>query len=348
MFFLSLGLPGVTVASLYHAVASTDPLLSAAEYYYDHQDYRQALRLYQEVLKHQPGSLSAVIKVSELKLMYDTRQSARDVLLQFIATQNSLLSADSRRALRDKVENIASLFVTDDGQTSFLQAMVEIKDKGCSGAIPLLNQAMQQEPGNAKVLREKAHCERQLGAYRPFHETLKLAVESDPFDPQLADSLSEADIYYEEFNKVIERYRLAPELLRSTRGRIALAIALEGTGARTEALTRLQALVSDQKPVVVHPVVWFVLGRLFAHLPEGGSESRLYLERFLASAVRPEPSASQGMLTSAVVKAPAISAGAVISRETLPRDCLIDGWDPYRTEDKILAARKILEELRNK
>jgi hypothetical protein len=165
------------------------------------------------------------------------------------------------------------------------------------------------------VLREKAKCERAMGVYERFFETLRLAYENDPFDTEIRGNLAEAYVYYGEAAKAITLIRHDPSRPPSVREQVALAVSLVETGALAEARPVLQRLMGDGLQRPVSPVVLLALGKVFAARPDGAAEASSYLERFVAVAARPE-------------------------------NTLVDGWDPYRSQEKLDGARKLLATLK--
>jgi tetratricopeptide (TPR) repeat protein len=299
------------------AAVPADSLAIAAEYYFSRQDYPQALSLWSEVLKRKPDSVSALMRVAELKLLFGGRLASRDVLLGFLNSHGSSLPAESRLALRLKLGSLQSTFVTDEGQSLFLRALPKAQRQECAAALPLLTQAVGLEGGNLKVLHEKARCEKKLGLYPRLYETLKLAFDSDPFDVETRESLLETEIYFAEMANVVTSARRDPEAVLNARERTALAVALFETGAEAEALPLLQALVESEKTTSGSPILLYTLGRLFSGRSGGSGEAVSYLERFLSLAARPE-------------------------------NTLIDGWDPYRCAEKLEPAHKLLASLKVK
>jgi tetratricopeptide (TPR) repeat protein len=311
-----LFLTGFLVGRSLFALAPSDSLSIAAEYYFSRQDYNQSLALWSEVLKRRPDNLSAVYRVAELKLMFQGRVASRDVILGFLAGAGRNLNSDARRDIKLKLGELQSTFVTDDGQSVFLRALPKIRHGDCQGAMALLVQAAGAEGGNLRVLQEKARCEKTLGLYERFYESLRAAFDSDPFDESVRENLFEAYVYNGEMAKVIAMAKEGDSTL-SLRERIAYAVALTESGAEAAALPILQNTIEQEKLTGVPPIVLYALGKAFAAKPDGLAEATSYLERFLGAAARPE-------------------------------NTLINGWDPYRSAEKLEQAKKMLSSLKTK
>jgi len=306
MVFLLLG------SVVFAAPAPTkDPMSRAAEYYFSRHDYRQSFQLWADVLKREPQSMEAAFRVAELKLMFEGRGAARSVLKQFLETNGELLSVDAKKQVQGKLSILANTFVSDEGQSNFFPALPRVARKDCAGAMPLLNQAIYFEKGNVRILKERAKCEKILGTYDKYYETLKLAYDNNPYDSDVVENLMEAHVYFLQYHKVLEMAHPKEEAFRSLRSRRALAYALFQTGANSQALAQFQGLMEAARASSVHPITLYALGKLFAARLGGAGEAVPFLERFLVASTRPELA-------------------------------LIDGWDPYHSADKLTEAQQIL------
>ena len=288
-----------------------DPFSLSAEYYYSKYDYKQAYQLWGEVLNRQPSNLHALFRVCEMKVLFEGRMSCRDLALKFLETQGPTLGGEGRRSVREKIDEVSKVFLTDRGQSFFLQALAKTRKKDCNSAFPLLTQAASLEKGNVRILKEKLRCEKSSSLLDAFYETTKLAYESDPYDSEVAENLIELYIYHQEFDKIVALQKRDVDAPRSPRQRLAAAVAQYEKGNLKESLAGLQAILDQEKPGNIHPEVWFTIGRIYAKKPELASEASTYLERFLSSMTRPEK-------------------------------LLIDGWDPYRAGEQGAEAKKLL------
>ena len=295
--------------------ASPDPVATAAEFYYCKQSYRQALQLWRKVLVREPTNLGAALRVAELTLLFEGRGPEKDFLLKFYSTTQAQLGVVARETLENRFGALQGMFLTDEGQSDYLQALSHARYNDCSGAAAFLAQAAQLEPGNIKVLREKAACERKLGSYNTLYETLDLAVDTYPFDSRVVDNFVETDSYFGQYAKVLGFLQKYPEMRSSMRASTAYAVALAETGD-VSAVRSLQAFIAQEKSAGVHPVVLFELGKLLASRPDSAGEATLYLERFGLAAAHPE-------------------------------NTTIESWDPYRCAEKKDEAARLLATLKH-
>src|SRR5208283_2885714 len=99
--------------ALLFAVPSSpeSPLATAAEYYFSRQDYTQALGLWSEVLRRQPDSVDAALRVAELKMLSQGRQAASQTILSFMEAKGGLLSAEDRQRVTQRLGELQSTFL---------------------------------------------------------------------------------------------------------------------------------------------------------------------------------------------------------------------------------------------
>jgi tetratricopeptide (TPR) repeat protein len=258
----------------------------------------------------QPDSVPALFRLSELRLLYEGRQAVTQGVLDFLDTHAALLTREARLAIHEKLGELQSVFLTDDGQSDFFQGLAHARHADCARGLTFLSQAASLEKGNLRVLREKAQCERKLQAYDRAHATLKLAYQLDPFDAEVIDSLSDAYLFSGEYQKVLELFRSDAEPPHSRKQKTAQAIALYRSGATAPAMILLQALAEE--PAGVAPIVFFALGKSMAERPGHAAEAQRFLERFV-TLVSPAPD-------------PAL-------------------WDPYRTREALPEAQSLLAAL---
>lgn len=294
------------------ASSVSDSAASTAEYYYSRNDYAQALSLWSEILRQKPDNLLAVIRVAELKLMFEGREASRQTILAFMSRPDGTLSSKERSQLREKSRSLQQLFLTDEGQTLYIQALAKIKEKDCAGALPLLGRAMTSEKGNLKVLLQKARCERSLALPKELQQTLKLAQESDPFDEEIADELAETLIYFGEYEAALSLLKTSAAQSPTLRHRVAHGVALMAAGQPEKAVPQFQRLVEQESRNGVPAVVYYVLGVALSKGTDTSAEAVFFLKRFLSS---------------------------------LSKESVSAGWDPYRCQEKIEQVNKLLASL---
>lgn len=311
---VSLLFLGMSLAAFVHAAPVPASTEGSAEYYYARQDYQQALPLYLQILNLQPENVSVLSRVCEMKLLLEGRNSCFEILqAKFVSPWGK--TPEGRKALSDNWDRFSSVFVTDDGQTAYLVGMVRAAAHDWANALPYFDTAASAEPGNLKVLRAKVRAEKGLRRYEAVYSTLEKINAANPFDYSQWDDWLEALYYRRDFERVIAAAKERGDELGSVRSRIAIAASFVESGRYTEALPLLQAVVGREKGVV-HPIVWYSLGKAFAKRPGAITEAIFSLERFNSVMKRPE-------------------------------SVLIEGWDPFHTEELKDDAQKLLTELKN-
>ncbi len=276
--------------------ALVDPLVSAAEYYFSHQDYSQSLQVWNRILKKQPESLTALFRVSGLRLLTEGRGPSRDVILGHYYQNADRLGIETRGRLAQKLEEFQSIFFTDDGQSLYLRALPRMKHDDWQGSLVLLAQAAELEKGALPVLRAKWKCEKELTLYEKYYDTLKRAQDMNPFDEATIEELAEAHVYFRAFDKAVGLFQRNPENLRSVRERVAVGVALSQLGQSADAIQILQAIAD--KETEFHPIVFALLGQLLGARSDAEKVALGYSIRFDTASAN-------------------------------PRRLLIDGWNPY-------------------
>src|SRR3989338_6635447 len=88
----------------------TDSLSRAADYYYFRQDYRQALRLWEEVVKKDLTSISGVLRLADLKLVVEGKRSALASLVDVLQSKSNLVTHSAKSVLTWKLSQVLTLF----------------------------------------------------------------------------------------------------------------------------------------------------------------------------------------------------------------------------------------------
>lgn len=312
-----LGFNFVALLIIPSAVATTAPLV-IAERYYD-QDYAQAIKLLSDTLKLTRNRGDALLRLSELKLMVEGRASVRDLVLQFLESHQKNLSVDLRHKIQNKLSELQRIFLTDQGQSLYLQAVPRLQHDDFQSALSLLEQALQIEKGNTLIFLKKMLCEKKLGFVDRYYETLKRAFELDPFESDIVNELMEAHIY---FSKPSDAVFLATHFLEEgvqpLRMRVAHAIALLDSGTFNRAEAILNSILEKEKNISVPPIVFFALGKIFKSKPNRSLEALAYLERF--------------------VKAVRVLEPMTVAQKS--------AWDPYRLHERVSESEQWIQQLK--
>lgn len=262
---------------------SADSVSVAAEYYFHRHDYRQALQLWNEVYRKEPQNTRALLRLAELKLLVEGRESSRDLILTHLKLKNPGLNFDSRRALKERFVQLQQMFSSDSAQSAYLQAKPKILYKDFAGAILLLNQAIALDKGNPLVLKDRAFCELGLQQFEKYRETVRSAYESNPFDPETVERLMEIETFFRNYQAVLEITKNDTDVLHSWKNRQFHAFALMETRQWNEAISFFRRVV-DEKKQATPAIVFYGLGK---SLSEKGDwlEALTHLERFAQSTV---------------------------------------------------------------
>jgi hypothetical protein len=292
------------------------PSLSiAADYYYSKSDYPQALMLWGEVYKSQQGSVPAMLKVSELELLLKGHEASQKTVLDFLARQRQFISSADWKSIQDYLEKIQTRFVKDESQSLYFQAVSKINLQNFTQALALLNQANSLEKGNLLILEAKADCEKRLGLFNKFYETLKATNEVIVVKTDWVESLLEARYYFKDYAEIVQWFEMQSEQILTPRQKLASGLALIEKGDEKEGGAILLQIKEKQLAKFSRPMLWYGLGRVFKREPYSATLAIRYLERFLGSASNFEPLQAQN-------------------------------WDPYRAKEKVAEANQWLFGLR--
>lgn len=212
-----------------------NPLVSAAEFYYQQNDYPRALAHWEKVLEAEPYNVNAICRVAELGLWIEGRGQVADRFLTVLEKTPLRLPRESRTFLKNKFLELQTRFRSDQAQNLYLQAKHRRQRGDLRGALDLLERASQQDRGQFEVLRERARVERQMGSTDQAHETLRLAMRSYPYDPATVTMLADTLLQQKDYKGAVELFDTTEVALSShnraqqAEARKQLAAAREGT-----------------------------------------------------------------------------------------------------------------------
>lgn len=284
---------------------------------FSRQNYSEALSLWSEALKQQPDSSEVALKVCELKVLLESRPACRNFASDFLSTSGALMGDKARKNFEQRYHSIQSLFLTDEGQSVYLQALARVNRKEVEEALRLFNQAEHFEKGNLKVLKEKAKSELTLGLMDPYFETVRQTYEIDPFDSDAVEALVEIYFFRKQFEKIMQLYAKDPAQFGTIRNKTSYAVALAELD-NVRAMPLLQSILSNSKVVKPPPIVWFQLGKGLAKKSDSERDAVNYLNRFL-----------------------------VMTDDAKDKALSTRKWDPFNVQDKRQEARNILSTLKH-
>jgi tetratricopeptide (TPR) repeat protein len=292
------------------------PSLSvAADYYFSKNDYSQALSLWEEVYKSQPSSVQAMLKVSELELLLKGHEPSQKTVLDFLNHRRQFISTYDWKNIQSQLELTQSRFVKDESQSLYFQAVSKINLGDFSQALALLNQANILEKGNLLILEAKANCEKRLGFFNKFYETLKTANEIAVVKTRWTESLLEAHYHFKDYGEIVKWFEKRSEQGLTPRQKLTSALALIEKGDEKEGRALLLQIQEKQLAEVIRPMLWYGLGRVLMKEPYSAGMVTKHLERFVASASKLEAFQPQN-------------------------------WDPYRLKEKVAEAQIVLADLK--
>lgn len=292
--------------------AAMDSGAQVANYYYSRYAYREALPLWQDVARRQPSDVTAALRVAELKLVLEGRDAACDSLKEFITREARSLSGESLRLVEQRMKELREVFLSDEGQTLYFQALAFVRRQDCVGALPILQQAQVLEKGNARLAREKADCQRSLERYAPYFESLIGLYESNPFAREVQVDLAEASLHFRQPERVVAIFEnRVGDPLRSPKARLLYGVALLEQGKYGSAQVLLEPFVGKGKGRDISPVALFAMGKILAQRSAGRATALQFLDRFVLAA---KPANG--------------------------------GWDPFHIDEKVAESRTLLAELK--
>lgn len=286
-----------------HAANAPVPT-SAAEYYYRHHEYAEALPLWKEVAAREPANLTALLRVAEMTLWLEGRDALVQPFQRFLSQKG--LSPQTRRLARTRLLELQSTFLTDKAQGLFFQAKHRAERGDRAGAKECLNQASELDPGQFPILSLRAELEKEAGEFENYYQSLQAAVKSVPYDSAAVWGLALAHLAFKEPIAAVRALREveAPNTLAR---KTVWAVALADAGQNSQALAVLKPLLVPLPQKGISPVAFFAMAQA---LETAGSkdEAALWYRRFLA--------------------APDILKSL--------------DWDPFRLQDRAAEARKKL------
>lgn len=240
--------------------------VDAAEYYYNRQDFKQALELYSSA--NEPKN---TIKIAELKFLLNGRSAAREVLVSALE-KNRELSPEYRTQLSDKLSVLLESFVSDEGQSEFFRAQTKIRHGDWTSAKILLEAAAGREDGNALVLELKAQCEKELKKTREYTNTLTQLRDLNPFATSVTEKLAEAYFADGDYSKIQSLFS-SQRPQKNSYSNLLLLMSKSETGKFLD-LDELEDFAPS------YPIALFYVGKELIKNEEDRQEALKLLEQF--------------------------------------------------------------------
>lgn len=278
-------LPLILLFSLFFpslfAARREDPSMRTGQYYYARGEYKAALESFADTLRRHPTDTAAVVRLAQLKLLNEGRAASQEVLKSFLTTQEAKLLPAQKARVRTAFTELQNLFVTEQGQSLFLQARVRVQNREWATALPLLDQANRAEDGgNLRILRERWLCLMQLEDWEGYYNSLKHAYVLNSFDSEIAQRLAEAHFRVGAFTAITQMHQNDSEPFRKESGRLVLALTYLELQRDKEALAIFQSLHDEAS---AYPVIYYGLGKILTKRSPSISSGISYLEKFVGT-----------------------------------------------------------------
>ena len=234
-----------------------EPLVDAAVYFSEKHQYDEALKLWEKLAKRYPADGSILLKLCDTQLLLHGKAKARETLVSSVSSKT--FSPENKQLIRKRLGEINALFVTDEGQSNYYQAISRAHHGDYQRAESLLEFAHRSEGGNTRVLRELARCQIKQLELERYANTLRLLISFEPFEWAHPLALSDVCLHLQRPNEALEILESVPELSRGLELKTRLAVALYEMERHARAASMFKELAQQPK---VHPTVWYYLGKI--------------------------------------------------------------------------------------
>lgn len=296
----------VFASPLSSAVSELELSLTADDYFSQH-DYPQALKLWEKFYEAHPESVDAMEKISLLRLMLEGHGAAQKTIVEFLKTNNrSCCSQKIQMILRE----VQTKFVKDEAQSLYFQARSKIKLKNFTQSLVLLNQALKIEPGNLLILDLKATCEKTLGLFSKYYDTVKILAEVTLNDRSWTEKLLEAQYHFKDYKEIVNWNEEIQKGPLSNRENLVVGMAYLETQNSKKALGFLRKVLPEKKDKELQSVALYGVGKAMKDSYPDSLKYHSYWSKFI-----------QEMNSSKRVSP--------------------EGWDPFNTAEKLAEVLKV-------
>ncbi|NBV51444.1 hypothetical protein EBR78_09555 [bacterium] len=253
----------------------------SAETLFKKEEYKKSLSAYLKLAEETPQDLSLLFRTSDLKLLLEGRVAALELLNSILKKYSKLLTHSQKQEIAKKKLEYSQVFISEEAQTHFLQALSKTRLKEWTAAFSPIVQAASVEPGNLLVLNLKADIERELQNYGAAYTTLKEIAHINPRTEHLLERLAEAHIYHKNYSEAVQLLEEEPIASLSSRAKLALAVAHWELGNEDTAKKLIEELTRSKKSEwSQHPVTLWMLYRLESS-EANSSQAKTALKNFL-------------------------------------------------------------------
>jgi len=276
------------------------------------RDYKKALLLWDELAGARPTDIHASLRVMQIKLLLEGRQSVADHALKFWKLSGRLLADSKRDEWLKNLYEIQTMFLTDDGMALYYQGLSRMRTRDWLAAVSFFQKAESNERGNLLLGLAQGRCELELGLLDKAHDSFNSSWKIYPFDSVLAGYLAEIEVAQNNFNAPLERYFSTTSIRHGERESIAVAL----SSVELKKLDLAEDILRDafdfkSRGFKPNPMYYYIKARLRAtsHKTTDIDESHRLFEKFA-------------------------NEGAKIIQD------VASSWDPYDISAKIQATRQ--------
>lgn len=284
------------------AFIPSDPLVGSAEYYFEKHQFVLSMKAWEDLNQKYPLNPQIIIKLADHQLLLTNRSRARETLVA--ALQTNKLEAESQKLLQNHLNEINTKFVTDEGQSNYLQAQARVNQRDCAKAESLLETANRYELNNSAVLDLMAKCQLEQHEGERYTATVRTLLSTDPTNWVRRLRLVESLLHDSKATQALEVLGNPAAIPKTNAAQLAYGVTLYETGNWDASVRVLNTLAQGREGV--NPIVFYYLGKTSERSNKPTASS--YFNRFVVSA-----------------------------RERKDRT----SWDPYKIEDRM--ARLALE-----
>ncbi|MBI3295519.1 MAG: hypothetical protein HYZ71_12405 [Deltaproteobacteria bacterium] len=260
------------------AALPSDPLVGSAEYYFEKHQFVISMKAWEDLNERYPYNPQILTKLADHQLLLLGRIRARDTLIA--AVQSGRLTPEGVEIVTQHLHIINAKFLTDDGQSNYLQARTRLGLKDFAKAETLLNSANRLEDSNTAVLLSLAECQFAQREIERYITTQKSLVAIDPGNWSLRLQLVEALLHESKATQALEFFGTPSGIPKTEGVQLAYGVSLYETGNWDGARTIFNAL--SQQREIVNPIAWYYLGKLNEMASK--SSASYYFNRFIATA----------------------------------------------------------------
>lgn len=270
---------------------ATETPKQQADSFYRNYEFKKALAAWSELFEKSPTNWLYAKQVADLQFLLEGRAKAFETLRTFLPQKPEAAK---------KILELAEIFVSEEAQTHYLQALSKTQIKEWNSALSPVTQAAAIEPTNLKILSLKYDIEKKMELHAQALETLKAIHKIDTVTPKTIERLAESLIFHGKFSEAKALLETLDPIRTSNRAKMALAVSLWELNKKEEAQELLLEITQNKRAELAHhPVTLWMMYRLALDETGDSKETKSAHKVFLKASAEEDK-------------------------------VLVDGWDPYR------------------